>query len=358
MTRKCFVITLTSLLFLVGQASAAPQIGDKAPTVRIAEWMTSKPPALPGEPGGEKHVFLVEFWATWCGPCLKSIPHLGDLQKKHEKDGLVVIGVSNEEPETIAEFIKKKLKMAYFVGSDDDMATTEAWTKDITTIPHAFLVNREGVVVWQGNPLADIATMDKAVEQVLAGKYDIETAKREAEKEKEYRRLMEEARTAFGARDADKMLKLFDQMIEMKPRELQPYLIKRQILKEFDQADRVPDWEGRILESFKDSVEDLVAVAEYELNNDLAERSPRFLVNAVLRARKISKEDDISVLVIIRRMQHEMGLLDDAIATQAKVVSLAAEADKEDHQRVLDYYKAMKKLRPEVTATSRPTEKK
>ncbi len=346
------------MLILASAVAAAPQIGDKAPKIKIAEWMTSKPPALPGEPGAEKHVFLVEFWATWCGPCLKSIPHLGELQKKHEKDGLVVIGVSNEEPDTIAKFIKDKMKMAYFVGSDDEMATTEGWTKDISTIPHAFLVNREGVVVWQGNPLADVAALDKAVEQVLAGKYDIEAAKREAEKEKAYRGLMEEARTAFGARDADKMLKLFDQMIEMKPKELQPYLIKRQILREFDKADQVPEWEGRILEVFKDSSDDLISIAEYELESELSTRSPRFLVNAALRAGKISKEADSRTLAVIARVHHELGLLDQAIATQSKALAAAADDEKQEHQRTLDYYKTMKQLQLEPAAGSPTAEKK
>src|SRR5262249_22089324 len=68
------------------RAVAAPQIGEKAPPVKVSKWMTSKPSVLPGEKDADKKVFIVEFWATWCGPCMKSIPHLAELHKKYEKD--------------------------------------------------------------------------------------------------------------------------------------------------------------------------------------------------------------------------------------------------------------------------------
>src|SRR5262245_33682242 len=119
-------------LSLASHAIASPQIGDKAPAVKVAKWMKETPPTLPGGKDADKHVFLVEFWATWCGPCKTSIPHLSELQQKYAKDGLVVIGVSNEDPETISTFMNKKnkgqaLEMSYYVASDDEMATNNGY---------------------------------------------------------------------------------------------------------------------------------------------------------------------------------------------------------------------------------------
>jgi len=324
--------------------SATPQIGDKAPTIKAAKWVTGKPPALPGEPDANKHVFLVEFWATWCPPCLKSIPHMAQLHKKHEKDGLVVIGVSNEEPETIAAFIKAKQQMPYYVASDDGMATTTAWTKDVPAIPHAFIVDKANTVVWQGNPLADIDGMDKAIEQILAGKYDIEAAKQAAMTTKKMNQLMSELQPAYAAKDKEKAFKLLDQMIQLKPDDLHPYLIKQQMLHEFDMADRIPEWNAKILEAFKDSASAMRKLADFELHSDIADRDPVMLLRCALRANELAKGRDAETLEILARTQCALGMIDAAITTQTQAVALGSGETKERIRRVLDYYKTAQRL--------------
>lgn len=334
-------------------ASGSPQIGDKAPAIKVAEWVTQRPPALPGEPKAEKHVFLVEFWATWCQPCLKSIPHLAELHKKHEKDGLVVISISNEEPAVIEKFIRKKQKMPQFVGSDDEMATTTAWTKDIATIPHAFVVDRKGVVAWQGNPLADLGAMDKAIKEVLAGTYDIEAAKRAAKTAKEYGRLMSELQPAYAMRDEDKLFKLLDRMIELRPGELQPYLIKRTMLREYDKgAERSSAWDAKILEAFADSAAAMRQIAEFELGKNTAERDAEFMFRSAMRASELSGKGDADVLQVVARVYCDLGMLDAAIASQEKAVAGASAERKETFQKVLSYYKTARKLAREHEASN------
>src|SRR5882757_7818581 len=72
---------------------AAIKPGEVAPELKVAEWVKGVP-ITRFEPG---KVYLVEYWATWCGPCIGNIPHLNALQKKYGHDGLVVIGMTNAD---------------------------------------------------------------------------------------------------------------------------------------------------------------------------------------------------------------------------------------------------------------------
>lgn len=94
---------------------------------------------------------ILEFWATWCPPCRKSIPHLNEIFNKYKDQGLVVIGVTSEEKSVVSTFLAET-KMEYSPAIDAGGKLSEAF--GITGIPHAFLVNKEGKIVWEGHPMA------------------------------------------------------------------------------------------------------------------------------------------------------------------------------------------------------------
>ena len=91
---------------------------------------------------------LVDFWATWCGPCRQSIPHLNGLAARF-KDQLSVVGLSDESPEDIVKM--KSPHIDYSVATDAEARSYRM--VGVTAIPHAILLDPDGFVRFEGNPM-------------------------------------------------------------------------------------------------------------------------------------------------------------------------------------------------------------
>ncbi|MBI3877432.1 MAG: redoxin domain-containing protein [Verrucomicrobia bacterium] len=185
----------------------ATDLGDPAPALSIASWVKGKPVILAD--GNGKNIYVVEFWATWCPPCRASIPHLTELQKKF-KDKVVFVGVTDEEPGSVKPFVEKMAeKMDYNVAIDKGGKTAAGYMEafGINGIPHAFVVDKTGVIAWQGHPMGGL---EKALEEMVAGKYDLEAAKKAARAEKLAQQYVELAATG---KDPVKAAKLGDQIL-------------------------------------------------------------------------------------------------------------------------------------------------
>ena len=91
-------------------------------------------------------VVVLDFWATWCVPCIGEIPGYIELQKKYGPQGLVIVGVSvdQKKPEYVKKFVQAK-GMNYTVAMADDSIGDAFGGLD--AIPTTFLINREGRIV-------------------------------------------------------------------------------------------------------------------------------------------------------------------------------------------------------------------
>ena len=111
-------------------------------------------------------VVLVDFWATWCGPCRRSIPDLSDLHQKYSDRGFEVLGISLDQtgPEGVSQFVAK-MNIPYRVAIGN-LRLAQDW--DIgDAIPVAFLVNRQGNIVEKFVGYQDRAALVKKIEKYL-----------------------------------------------------------------------------------------------------------------------------------------------------------------------------------------------
>jgi thiol-disulfide isomerase/thioredoxin len=133
--------------------------GLKAPKLEVAEWLTGAAPATKGK------VVLIDFWATWCGPCREGIPKLNKWAEKY-KDDVVVIGISDEKAETVNGF-RKGTPMNYSLALD---ATKKMnGFVGVQGIPHVLVISADGVVRWQGWPDDPKDKLDEAkMDQIIA----------------------------------------------------------------------------------------------------------------------------------------------------------------------------------------------
>ena len=124
-----------------GQMIVAKQ-GEQLPTLTLN--YLGKQPELTGKP------LLVEFWATWCPPCRKSIPHLNEIYAKYKAQGLQVVGITDENEEIVKKF-QKQIPMNYDVAINTPQSVYQQF--GIQAIPTAFLVDKSGKIVWTGHPM-------------------------------------------------------------------------------------------------------------------------------------------------------------------------------------------------------------
>jgi thiol-disulfide isomerase/thioredoxin len=134
-------------------------INQKAPEFIIEKWLTN-------EPNRQGKFILVDFWATWCGPCRKAIPELNRIHKSFG-DKVVVIGLSNEKEEVVRKMTEPQI--TYFVAID----TQERMKRQVgvTGIPHAMIIDPNGIVRWEGFPLLRGFELTETVMKEILDKY-------------------------------------------------------------------------------------------------------------------------------------------------------------------------------------------
>ena len=120
------------------------------------EWITERV-ELDGK------VLVLDFWATWCGPCIRASPMLDQMQTQHP-DTLAILAIGGQsDPESKVRAYVAEHKVSYSHLYDTNQSIYR--NLQVTAIPHTLIISTDGVVRWQGNPLS--ADFKAALEQVL-----------------------------------------------------------------------------------------------------------------------------------------------------------------------------------------------
>ncbi|MFM7152010.1 MAG: TlpA disulfide reductase family protein [Gemmataceae bacterium] len=144
--------------------------GDAAPALKADKWMLGD--EVKSFESGK--VYVVEFWATWCGPCIVMMPHLGDLQEKFKNKGVTVVGYSAKDPnnseEKVATFVQKRgPKLGYTFAFSEDRDTYKSWMTAAgrNGIPCSFVVDKSGKLAYIGHPMY----LDVVLPRVVSGEW-------------------------------------------------------------------------------------------------------------------------------------------------------------------------------------------
>jgi thiol-disulfide isomerase/thioredoxin len=163
---KAKTTLLITLMLLIGASASAKLIwaksylGQKAPALVVEKWLTPKPEM-------EGKFLLIDFWATWCGPCRVAIPELNQIHKQFG-DRVCVVGISDEPEATVRAMATPN--MIYAVAID-----TRAKLKrevEVRGIPHVMLIDPKGIVRWEGFPLLHGEELTPEVVRSVIAKYD------------------------------------------------------------------------------------------------------------------------------------------------------------------------------------------
>ncbi len=338
--------------FLAGssvQGQATLKLGDRAPALKVSEWVKGEP--VDPAKGKGKHVYLLEFWATWCPACIESIPHLTEIQRKYKDRGLVVVGISSPgKGETLAKvkrFVSKRGgSMGYTVGYDGSGQTSERYLGGVRVsgIPWAFLVDRAGTLVWHGHPGTPL--MDEIIDQVIKGTYDASEAI-----------LQEKLAPLFGrlqrydaTRNWDGFKSTVKTMLGMDPKNEVAFgaLVYGYLLETDDSAGFREFVESHIA-AHSDHAAAMNNLARALLDvSELDRRQPDLALRAAMAAHAACKGGDCSTVGTYARAVFQIGMVDRAIELQNEAIALAeGPAQRTAMEKVAEYYRICKALQSE-----------
>jgi thiol-disulfide isomerase/thioredoxin/Flp pilus assembly protein TadD len=355
MMRRMLAAGIALTLAAAAPAADPLSVGDPAPKVEVKEFVKGDPVA-----GLDKGtVYVVEFWATWCGPCRESIPHLTKLQKEHPKVIIIGVSVSERDFDRVKPFVEKMGdQMDYRVavgavpkgksGEDGMMNRTWMEAAEADGIPTAFVVGADGRIAWIGHPME----MDKPLAEIVAGRWDVARAavayKEEKVRAKKVEAAVAKIKKAARRDDMKGAVKVIDELVADDPK-TEPLVgrVKFQILTEMGEPEKAATYGRRLVDDvYKNDAEPLnelawsVVAPEAVKGKKPDERLLRLAMAAAERANTLTKGEEAGVLDTLAHAKFLAGDVAGAIALEENAAKL--KPDEEDFREHLAAFRTAK----------------
>ena len=292
------------------------------------------------------HIYVVEFWATWCGPCKAGMPHISQLQDEYQ-DIVTFIGISDEDVETVEEFFASQQREGttwdevadYTFAIDGDQATGQAYMAAAgqSGIPTAFVVGQDGHIEWIGHPME----IDGPLEQIVQNQWDRTAFAENFESARAAQAALTAAvpqlRSLMTDENWDEALTIMDDLVAKFPSDPEIGQLRANLLINADRASEGIAALHSVAQANWDDAGLLNGISWAMTTRISADvRDLDLALEIANRANQLTAEQDASILDTIARIYYEQGQLEQAIAWQQKAIE-AGQADP-SLQKTLDNY--------------------
>jgi thiol-disulfide isomerase/thioredoxin len=363
---KVCVLALASVSVLAASGKSAEllTIGSKAPALDIEHWVQNGngkfKPVTQFQPG---KVYVVEFWATWCGPCIQSMPHLASLQTEYADKGVQLISISDEDLETVEKFLDREVRgakkddsdakpqtyrdvtSAYCLTTDPDQSSSRDYMEAAQQngIPTAFIVGKDSKIEWIGHPME----MDGPLKAIVSDTWDRDAFLKELKDKQEAEKAMQDVFKLVQQQKFDQAVGAIDTLLEKRD-DLQLKMMKLQVLLLGKKTAEANTFVQTLYKDLADKPEiiNMITWNLYEMAAQGRLKSDEMVNSAIKAAEQaIAKSEKGEKATIMDTLAHLLTLKGEdekALKIEEEALKIANETDKAFMKQFIDELRANK----------------